>query len=173
VGYFVGWERFGQLLALYRRPDGAGLGGQDLENATSGAVTHSYVANLRYGRIENLGLTKLAAISGAMGFPPVLWFGNVEEGRYAPDDALVAALVNGTACETLGEVLRMRLGQRRLLLGIARGISSAPDGAQHRPRRSGLAERRAGRRSALCRSAVRAKTSRIRVRRLASGAAII
>jgi transcriptional regulator with XRE-family HTH domain len=67
-------QRFRRLLALYYRPDGSEWGGQDLENATGGAVTRSYVANLKKGRIENPGLSKLEAISGAMGFPPTLWF---------------------------------------------------------------------------------------------------
>ena len=75
-------ERFRRLLALYRKPDGGEWGGQDLENATGGAVTRSYVANLKNGRIENPGLAKLEAISGAMGFPPALWF--VTPGKAAP-----------------------------------------------------------------------------------------
>src|SRR4028119_643503 len=69
-------ERFRRLLALYRKPDGSEWGGQDLENATGGAVTRSYVSNLKNGRIENPGLVKLKAIAGAMGFPPPLWFGD-------------------------------------------------------------------------------------------------
>ena len=72
-------ERFRRLLALYRKPDGSEWGGQELENATGGAVTRSYVANLKNGRIENPGLAKLEAISGAMGFPPALWFGDAGE----------------------------------------------------------------------------------------------
>lgn len=35
--------------------------------------------NLKKGRVESLGLAKLEAIAGALGFPPQLWFG-VEEG---------------------------------------------------------------------------------------------
>jgi transcriptional regulator with XRE-family HTH domain len=62
-------ERFRRMLALLRKPDGAEWGGQDLQNATGGAVTRSYVANLKNGRIENPSLAKLEAISGAMGFP--------------------------------------------------------------------------------------------------------
>ena len=72
-------ENFRRLLTLYRRRDGSEWGGQDLENATGGAVTRSYVANPKNGRIENPGLAKLEAISGAMGFPPALWFGNTFE----------------------------------------------------------------------------------------------
>lgn len=71
-------ERFLRLLALYRKPDGSEWGGQNLEDATGGAVTRSYVANLKHGRIENPGLAKLGAISRAMGFPPALWFGDAD-----------------------------------------------------------------------------------------------
>ncbi|MBA3951801.1 MAG: hypothetical protein H0X57_07975 [Rubrobacter sp.] len=116
-------ERFLRLLALYRRPDGSEWGGQDLENATGGAVGRSYVANLKKGRIENPGLAKLEAIAKAMGFPPQLWFGGGGEDQ-APDAALAAALEDGTAREILGEVIRMGPRDRRLLLSIARQIAS-------------------------------------------------
>ncbi len=99
-------ERFGRLLALYRRPDGSEWGGQDLEDATGGVVTRSYVTNLKKGRIENPGLAKLGSISEAMGFPPALWFGEVE-GR-AADDALLAALEDETLRSVLEEAQRLR-----------------------------------------------------------------
>jgi len=84
------------LLALYRRPDGSEWGGQVLEDATSGAVTRSYVSNLKNGRIGNPGLAKLEGIAGAMGFPTRLWFGR-ESDDPAPDAALSAAMEDGTA----------------------------------------------------------------------------
>jgi transcriptional regulator with XRE-family HTH domain len=115
-------ERFRRMLALYRMPDGGEWGGQDLENATGRAVTRSYVANLKNGRIENPGLAKLEAISGAMGFPPSLWFEGVEDG-HTPDDALLAALKDETVRSILEEAIRLRPKDRRLLLGIARQIS--------------------------------------------------
>ena len=119
-------ERFARLLALYRKPDGSEWGGQELERATGGAVTRSYVSNLRNGRIENPGLAKLEAIAEAMGFPPQLWFGG-GTGEGVPDAALAAALEDGTAREILGEVLRLGPKERRLLLGIARQISFPAD----------------------------------------------
>ena len=120
-------ERFLRLLTLYRKPDGSAWGGQDLEDATGGAVTRSYVSNLKSGRIENPGLAKLEAIAGAMGFPPQLWFGG-ERGQI-PDAALATALEDETAREILGEVLRLGPRDRRLLLGIARQISPSPEQA--------------------------------------------
>ncbi|CAA9490584.1 MAG: hypothetical protein AVDCRST_MAG05-1871 [uncultured Rubrobacteraceae bacterium] len=119
-------QRFLRLLALYRKPDGREWGGQDLENATAGAVTRSYVGNLKKGRIENPGLSKLEAISGAMGFPPALWFEEAEE--RITDQALVAALKDETARSILEEALRLRPKDRRLLLGIARQISPPSEG---------------------------------------------
>ncbi len=77
-------ERFGRLLDLYRKPDGSEWGGQDLEKATGGTVTRSYVSNLRKGRIGSPGLDKLAAIAEAMGFPPQLWFGDTDERSERP-----------------------------------------------------------------------------------------
>ncbi len=118
-------QRFARLLTLYRRPDGSEWGGQDLERATGGAVTRSYVSNLKNGRIENPGLAKLEAVAKAMGFPPALWFGDADGG--ASDAALSAALEDETAREILDEVLRMRPKNRRLLLGIAREISRPSD----------------------------------------------
>lgn len=120
-------ERFTRLLALYRRPDGSEWGGQALENATGGTVSRGYVTNLRKGRIDNPGLAKLEAIARAMGFPPALWFG--EEGERVEDEALHAALEDETAREILGEVLRLGQKDKRLLLGIARQISSPPEEA--------------------------------------------
>ena len=120
-------ERFGRLLALYRRPDGSEWGGQDLEAATGGAVSRSYVSNLKNVRIGNPGLAKLGAIADAMGFPPGLWFGDeARGGGVAPDAALAAALGDGTLRAVLEEGSRMGARERRLLLGIARQISPPP-----------------------------------------------
>ena len=91
---------------------------------TSG-ITHRSIrvkrTNLRNGRIGSPGLDKLEAIAGAMGFPPQLWF-DEEPGDRAPDAALAAALEDEAAREILGEILRMRPRERRLLIGIARQI---------------------------------------------------
>ena len=46
-------QRFENLLDTYRRPDGSRWTGQQLDEATGGVVTRSYVTNLRKGRIEN------------------------------------------------------------------------------------------------------------------------
>ncbi len=121
-------ERFLKLLALYRKPDGSEWGGQDLENATGGTVSRSYVGNLKKGRIENPGLAKLEAMASAMGFPPALWFEEAEE--RITDQALVASLKDETLRAILEEAQRMRPKDRRLLLGIARQISPPPEGGQ-------------------------------------------
>lgn len=70
-------KKFESLLESYRRPDGRKWTGQEIDEATNGVVTRSYVTNLRKGRIENPGYEKLRAIATTIGFPPELWF---EEG---------------------------------------------------------------------------------------------
>jgi transcriptional regulator with XRE-family HTH domain len=70
-------QKFEALLEIYRRPDGRRWSGQQIDEATDGVVTRSYVTNLRKGRIENPGYEKMSAIAKAMGFAPEVWF---EEG---------------------------------------------------------------------------------------------
>jgi transcriptional regulator with XRE-family HTH domain len=67
-------QKFEHLLDMYRRPDGRRWSGQEIDEATGGVVTRSYVTNLRKGRIENPGYEKLAAMAKAMHFPPEVWF---------------------------------------------------------------------------------------------------
>jgi transcriptional regulator with XRE-family HTH domain len=67
-------RRFELLLEKYRHPDGARWNGQQLEDATGGVVTRSYVSMMRKGKITNPGFDKLRAIAKAMNFPPELWF---------------------------------------------------------------------------------------------------
>jgi transcriptional regulator with XRE-family HTH domain len=75
-------QKFEALLEMYRRPDGRKWSGQEIDEATGGVVTRSYVTNLRKGRIENPGYEKLAAMAKAMGFPPEVWFEDgLGEGR--------------------------------------------------------------------------------------------
>jgi transcriptional regulator with XRE-family HTH domain len=75
-------QKFEHLLDTYRRPDGHQWTGQQLDEATGGVVTRSYVTNLRKGRIENPGYEKMKAIAKAMGFAPEVWFEeHLGEGR--------------------------------------------------------------------------------------------
>ncbi len=67
-------ERFEILLAAHPRHDGRTWSGQEIDEATNGVVTRSYVTNLRKRRIENPGYEKLRAIAKVIGFPPELWF---------------------------------------------------------------------------------------------------
>jgi transcriptional regulator with XRE-family HTH domain len=59
---------------MYRHPDGRKWSGQEIDEATGGVVSRSYVTNLRKGRIDNPGYEKMRAIAKAMGFPPDVWF---------------------------------------------------------------------------------------------------
>src|SRR5215204_4593669 len=75
-------QKFERLLDIYRRPDGRRWSGQEIDEATGGVVSRSYVTNLRKGRIDNPGFEKLRAIAKAMGFPPEVWFEDgLGEGR--------------------------------------------------------------------------------------------
>lgn len=67
-------QRFELLRDRYRRPDGTRWNGQQLQDATGGVVTRSYVSMMRKGKIENPGFDKMRAIAKAMGFPPESWF---------------------------------------------------------------------------------------------------
>lgn len=118
-------ERFTHLLDLYRRPSGSEWGGRELEDATGGVVTRSYVTNLKRGRIDHPGMDKLGALASAMGFPPGLWFR--DETAFA-DESLLAALEDGTTRAILEEAVKLRGRDRELLLAAARGISSAVAG---------------------------------------------
>jgi transcriptional regulator with XRE-family HTH domain len=112
-------RRFERFLDTYRRPDGCRWGGADLERATGGVVTRSYVANLRKGRIENPGYEKMLAISRAMGFPPEAWFEDAT-GEAAPaaptEDGNLAARVG----HLFGAVRHPRTGEPYTDAEIAR-----------------------------------------------------
>ena len=98
-------QKFEGLLEMYRRPDGRRWSGQEIDEATGGVVTRSYVTNLRKGRIESPGYEKLAAMAKAMGFPPEVWFEeHIGEGRAIRQ----AEGSHGVACrlEHLFEVVR-------------------------------------------------------------------
>jgi len=70
-------QRFELFLDKYRRPDGSRWTGQQLDVATGGVVTRSYVTNLRKGRIENPGYEKMRMMAKAMGFAPEAWFEDI------------------------------------------------------------------------------------------------
>jgi transcriptional regulator with XRE-family HTH domain len=75
-------QKFEALLEMYRRPDGRKWSGQEIDEATGGVVSRSYVTNLRKGRIENPRYEKMRAIAKAMGFAPEVWFeDSLGEGR--------------------------------------------------------------------------------------------
>jgi transcriptional regulator with XRE-family HTH domain len=98
-------QKFETLLEIYRRPDGRKWSGQEIDEATGGVVSRSYITNLRKGRIENPGYAKLAAMAKAMGFAPEVWFeeglGDWRPGEMAEESRSVAGRL-----EHLFEVVR-------------------------------------------------------------------
>jgi transcriptional regulator with XRE-family HTH domain len=134
-------QRFERLLDAHRRPDGSRWTGQQLDEATGGVVTRSYVTNLRKGRIENPGYEKMRAIANAMGFPPEAWFEDVPgesvravpvEGRdlAARVERLFDAIVHPRTGEsyTNAEVARMSAGDltEEEVKGMRTGTLSDP-----------------------------------------------
>jgi transcriptional regulator with XRE-family HTH domain len=135
-------QRFERFLDTYRRPDGRRWGGAELEKATGGIVTRSYVTNLRKGRIENPGYEKMRAIAKAMGFPPELWFEEdlgseggsppQQEGRGIPGrvEHLFEVVKNPKTGEsyTNAQVARMSAGEitEEEVEGIRTGKSADP-----------------------------------------------
>jgi transcriptional regulator with XRE-family HTH domain len=117
-------QKFEGLLEKYRHPDGRRWSGQEIDEATGGVVTRSYVTNLRKGRIENPGYEKMRAIAKAMCFPPDVWFeeglgegqpiGQAEESRGVAGrlEHVFEVVRNPKTGEpyTNGEVARMTLG---------------------------------------------------------------
>jgi transcriptional regulator with XRE-family HTH domain len=109
---------------MYRHPDGRRWSGQEIDEATGGVVTRSYVTNLRKGRIDNPGYEKMRAIAKAMGFAPEVWFekglgegrsiGQAEESRGVASrlEHLFEVVRNPTTGEpyTNAEAARMTLG---------------------------------------------------------------
>jgi transcriptional regulator with XRE-family HTH domain len=117
-------QKFEALLEMYRHPDGRRWTGQEIDEATGGVVTRSYVTNLRKGRIDSPGYEKMKAIAKAMGFTPEVWFedglgegrsiGQAEEMRGVAGqlEHLFEAVRNPKTGEpyTNAEVARMTLG---------------------------------------------------------------
>ncbi len=115
-------DGFERLLEAHPRQDGRPCTGAELQRATNGVVTRSYVTNLRKGRIESPGHDKMEAIAKAVGFPPALWFDEVfvEGSETGLDAGLVAALRDETVRETVREISRLPGRERRMVLGIVR-----------------------------------------------------
>src|SRR5215218_9688806 len=74
-------RKFERLLETYRREDGSKWSGIELERATGGVVTRSYVTNLRKRGIENPGMNKLWALASRRWVSPALWFEEAAKSR--------------------------------------------------------------------------------------------
>jgi transcriptional regulator with XRE-family HTH domain len=117
-------QKVEHLIDTYRHTDGRRWTGQEIDEATGGVVTRSYVTNLRKGRMDNPGYEKMRAIAKAMGFPPEVWFeehlgeercigqAEVSYGVTARLEHLFEVVRNPKTGEpyTNGEVARMTLG---------------------------------------------------------------
>lgn len=66
-------ERLELLLEAFRRPDGNRWALREIEQATGGSVSASYLSSIRNGRIKNVGGRQRQDTARAMGFPERLW----------------------------------------------------------------------------------------------------
>ena len=138
-------QKFEALLEIYRRPGGRKWSGQEIDEATGGVVSRSYVTNLRKGRMENPGYEKLRAIAKAMGFPPEAWFeegtglepverGDDSQGIAGRVEHLFDAIRNPKTGKpyTNAEVARMTLGELSAedVEGVRTGAVSDPTVSQ-------------------------------------------
>ncbi len=116
-------QRFERLLGTHPRPDGSPWTGADLQRATDGVVTRSYVTNLRKGRIESPGYDKMDAIAKAVGFPPAMWFDDDAEASNGESDLeLVAALRDETVRAITRESARLSSREKGIVLNIVRQL---------------------------------------------------
>ena len=126
-------QRFEHLLDSYRQPDGSRWTGQQIDEATDGLVTRSYVTNLSKGRIKSPGHDKMAAIAKAMDFPPGAWFEDAGK-EPALDWGLAGVLKDETIRDTVREMSRLSKRERRLVLGIVRQFERPNEaGRRHNP----------------------------------------
>ena len=112
-------QRFELFLDKYRRPDGSRWTGQQIDEATGGVVSRSYVTNLRKGRIENPGYEKMRTMAKAMGFPPEACFEDISayDSRAARrEDRGVAGRVE----HLFGAVVHPRTGEPYTSAEVAR-----------------------------------------------------
>jgi transcriptional regulator with XRE-family HTH domain len=137
-------RKFEALLNAYRRPDGSMWTGQQIQEATDGFVSRSYVTQLRKGRIANPRLDKLQALAEVMGFPPQLWFEDVSDPggtpRVAPPEqmptiperleSLLRSAADGRSGEPYSDadVARLSMGEltEREVTGIRTGAIPDP-----------------------------------------------
>jgi hypothetical protein len=71
-------EKFRIMLRLISHPEGGDWTGTKMERATNKKVSTSYFSSLRDGHIDIPRADKIEAIAKAMGFPPALWFKDLE-----------------------------------------------------------------------------------------------
>jgi transcriptional regulator with XRE-family HTH domain len=65
--------KFAELLLRFPREDGEPWRPVEIEAATGGRVTSSYVSALKKGKFKKPGIRQLELIAQAMGFPFELW----------------------------------------------------------------------------------------------------
>lgn len=106
---------FGLLLERFVRGDGEPWRAVEIEAATGGEVTSSYVSALRKGKFKRPGIRQLELISEVMGFPFELW-------RVEPE--LWDSILGGHPPDPPEEYLELD-EQERTVLGYLRRLGPA------------------------------------------------
>ena len=66
--------RFKRLLKAFPRADGESWRPTEIEHATGGLVSRSYVCAIAKGKIKSPGVRRLSYIADVIGFPETLWY---------------------------------------------------------------------------------------------------
>ena len=72
-------EKLELLLEAFRRPDGKRWALREIEEATEGSVSASYLSSIRGGRIKKVGARQRQHTARVMGFPERLWDAEPEQ----------------------------------------------------------------------------------------------
>lgn len=93
-------KKFRIMLAVIAAPDGGEWGPSKMSRATSGAIGTSYYNALRDGHVQMPKANKMQAVAAAMGFPPQLWFKDLQwwqhtYNRWETGDDLSTLLAQG------------------------------------------------------------------------------
>lgn len=93
-------KKFRLMLAIIAAPDGGQWGPSKMSRATSGAIRTSYFNALRDGHVQTPKADKMQAVAAAMGFPPQLWFKDLQwwqqaYNRWEAGDDLSTLLTQG------------------------------------------------------------------------------
>lgn len=121
-------DRFKALLRIFPKEDGTPWRGTDLERASDGALSSSYITALRQGKIRRPGFEALSLIARIIQFDTELWTLDAEEfdkyssmrsfGSHHPDLQLVDALEDDDIQQIVRKSVALSSPERQMLLKL-------------------------------------------------------